>query len=273
MAKLTATFLSLFPESIRSVVQSSILGRAVKSGILQIHETQIRDYALDKRKTVDDSPCGGGPGQLMKVDVVVRALRAVICDNTVEPEQDKNGVRIILVDPAGKLFTQNDAKRLTNYQHLVFVCGRYEGIDSRIHHYVDEILSIGDYVLTGGELPALVMLDAITRLVPEVLGNELSGISESHENGMLEGNQYTKPIDFEGHLVPEVSLSGNHRHIDQARLSERLLRTKLVRPDLFVKLHLNSHDVKLLEEAERQRPFSWEKEKAVMNKEAIQNKV
>lgn len=252
MAKLTATFLSLFPESIRSIVQSSILGRAVDAGILQIHEVQIRDYALDKRKTVDDSLCGGGPGQLLKVDVVVRALRAVF-------EQNSKSTRVILVDPAGKLFTQNDAKRLANYEHLVFVCGRYEGIDSRVHYYVDEILSIGDYVLTGGELPALVMLDAVTRMVPDVLGNQLSGISESHENGMLEGSQYTKPVDFESHLVPEVNLSGNHRHIEQARLGEKLLRTKLVRPDLFTKLHLDDQDVKRLEEAEQLRPFSWEK--------------
>jgi tRNA (guanine37-N1)-methyltransferase len=252
MAKLTATFLSLFPESIRSIVQSSILGRAVSAGILQIREVQIREYALDKQKKVDDSPCGGGPGQLMKVDVMVGALRAVL-------EKDQKKTRIILMDPAGKLFTQEDAKRLAHYEQLIFVCGRYEGIDARVYYYVDEILSIGDYVLTGGELPALVMLDAVTRMVPDVLGNALSVISESHQNGMLEASQYTRPIDFEGHFVPQVSLSGNHRHIDQARLGEKLLRTQLIRPDLFSKLCLDAQDIKRLEEAEQRRPFSWEK--------------
>jgi len=251
MPKLTATFLSLFPESIRSIVQSSILGRAVQAGILKINEAQIREHAKDKHKTVDDSICGGGPGQLLKVDVLINALRAA--------KPDKVETRVILTDPAGKIFTQQDAKRLAQYDHIVFVCGRYEGIDARIHHYVDEVFSIGDYILTGGELPALVMLDIIVRCVPGVLGNEWSAALESHEDGLLEGSQYTKPIEFEGHKVPDVMLSGNHQHIEQARYQERLLKTKLLRPDLFAKLSLNEKDLELIKKAEKNQPYPWEK--------------
>ncbi|MDA0712746.1 MAG: tRNA (guanosine(37)-N1)-methyltransferase TrmD [bacterium] len=251
MSKLTATFISLFPESIRSIVQSSILGKAVSSGILQIDECNMRDFANDKHKTADDSPCGGGPGQLIKIDVAAPAIRSATNNQLKKC--------VILTDPSGKIFSQDDAKRLAKYDQLVFVCGRYEGIDSRIHHYVDEVFSIGDFVLTGGELPALVMLDAIIRCIPGVLGNESSAVLESHEDGLLEESQYTRPIVFENHSVPTVLLSGDHKKIESARLGERLLKTKMLRPDLFSKINLSKQDEKLLLEAEKLRPFAWEK--------------
>ncbi len=213
---LTASFVSLFPEMTRSVVQASILGRAIESGLLKINEVQIRDFAEGRHKTVDDTPYGGGPGQVMKVDVVVKAVRSA--------ERGPNR-RILLMDPAAKQFTQADAKRLAGYEHLIFVCGRYEGIDARIEHYVDESLSIGPYVLTGGELPAMVMLDAIARYVPGVLGNPESLLQESHVDELVEHRQYTRPVEFEGHKVPEVLLSGNHAKIESARLEERLQRS------------------------------------------------
>lgn len=206
-----ASFVSLFPESTRSVVQASIIGRAVEAGLLEINEVQIRDFATDKHKTVDDTPCGGGPGQVMKVDVIVAAIRH--CEKVKPTKQS----RIILTDPAAKKFTQVDAVRLAAYDHLIFVCGRYEGIDARINHYVDEAFSIGDYVLTGGELPALVMLDAIARHIPGVLGNPDSLIEESPV-------QYTKPINFEGYEVPEVLTSGNHAKIQAFRRNARTLK-------------------------------------------------
>ncbi|MES2504396.1 MAG: tRNA (guanosine(37)-N1)-methyltransferase TrmD [Myxococcota bacterium] len=212
-----ASFVSLFPESTRSIVSASILGRAVTAGQLKINEIQIRDFATNKHKTVDDTPYGGGPGQVMKVDVVVAALRGA--------QKPDLKTCVILSDAAAKPFTQADAKRLAAYEHLIFVCGRYEGIDARIEHYVDESFSIGEYILTGGELPALVMLDAITRYVPGVLGNPESLDMESHADGLVEHRQYTRPVDFEGHTVPEVLLSGNHQKIEAARLLERQQRT------------------------------------------------
>jgi tRNA (guanine37-N1)-methyltransferase len=207
-----ASFVALFPESIRSIVQASIMGRAAQAGLLEINEVQIRDFAIDKHKTVDDTPYGGGPGQVMKVDVVVKAIRS------------SGGGRVILTDPAAKKFTQADAVRLANYDHLIFVCGRYEGIDTRINHYVDEAFSIGDYVLTGGELPALVMLDAIARHIPGVLGNPDSLKEESHTEGFVEYAQYTKPLEFEGHEVPEVLISGNHHKIAEFRRTPRTFK-------------------------------------------------
>lgn len=251
MAKLTATFVSLFPESIRSIVQSSILGKAISAGILQIDECNMRDFATDKHKTADDSPCGGGPGQLIKIDVAVPAIRSATNNQLKKC--------VILTDPSGKIFSQDDAKRLAKYDQIVFVCGRYEGIDSRICNYVNEVFSIGDFVLTGGELPALVMLDTITRCIPGVLGNEASAVLESHEDGLLEESQFTRPVDFENHSVPAVLLSGDHKKIENARRGERLLKTKCLRPDLFSKINISKHDDKLLQETEKLRPFAWEK--------------
>ena len=200
-----ASFVALFPEMTRSVLGASILGRAIQKGLLKVNEVQIRDFAHDKHKTVDDTPYGGGPGQIMKVDVVVEAIRSLTKGH------------VILTDPGAKAFKQADAKRLAEQEHLIFVCGRYEGIDARIEHYVDEAFSIGDYVLTGGELPAMVMLEAIARYIPGVLGNPESLMDESHVHGFVEHRQYTRPVEFEGRRVPDVYLSGHHQAIDKAR--------------------------------------------------------
>ncbi len=213
------SFISLFPESIRSVLETSIIGRAIRHNIITIQEIQIRNFAQNKQKIVDDSPYGGGPGQLLKINVLVSALRSTL-DNSLR-------TRIILTDAAAKKFKQIDAKRLSTYKHLIFICGRYEGIDARIEHYVDEAFSIGDYVLTGGELASLVMLDAIARYVPGVVGNPESLSMESHATEeMVEHRQYTRPFEFEGRKVPNVLISGNHKDVQLARLLDQINRTK-----------------------------------------------
>ena len=223
--KLIATFISLFPECIDSYINTSILGRAIKNKKIKIRKYQIRDFAFDKHKTVDDYPYGGGAGQLLKVDIVSQAINAAKINNIKE--------KIILLSPRGKLFKQIDAENLSNYNHIIFVCGRYEGIDFRIEKYVNKIYSIGDYILTGGELPAMVMLDAISRQINGVLGNNNSKKNESFEKKLLEYNQYTRPIEFEGHKVPSVLLSGNHKKIYQMRKKEQIDLTKKNRPDLL----------------------------------------
>lgn len=248
-SKLKATFVSLFPEAAASFLSTSVIGKAMAKGCFEFQAVNLRDFATDNYKSVDDTPCGGGPGQLMRIDIVTAALQSA----TKEPAKR----RIILTDPAGPVFTAQDAKRLSAYEELIFVCGRYEGIDSRIYHYVDESFSIGDFVLTSGELAATVMLDATLRFVPAVLGNAASVEAESHASGLLEHSQYTRPIAFDGHEVPEWLLSGNHRNIADGRRAEQLLRTREVRPDLFARLELSDKDRKLLSEAERYGPFAW----------------
>lgn len=221
------SFVTLFPEQFQSVLSSSILGRAIKNGVFEAGFVNIRDHGSGKYKKVDDTPCGGGAGQVMRVDVVHKAILAA--KNTY-PEQK---TCVILTDPAAPLFKQEDAERYSKYDHLVFVSGRYEGIDARIKHYVDESRSIGDYVLSGGELASLVMADATVRLLPGALGNEASLQSESHQNKQLEYDQYTRPVSYDGHPVPEVYLSGDHKKIALAREQEQLNKTKKIRPDLL----------------------------------------
>ncbi len=203
--------LTIFPEMIGSYASESILGRAQKAGKIEIKAHNLRDWATDKHKKTDDSPYGGGPGMVMKVEPFDGALEAL---------KEKEGkIRVIVTSASGKKFTQKDAKRLAKYDQLIFLCGRYEGIDARVEqHLADEALSIGDYVLTGGELPALVMIDAIARNVPGVLGDRDSLKEESHgEEGELEYPQYTKPEDYKGWKVPDVLLSGNHAEIEKWR--------------------------------------------------------
>lgn len=247
MRPFAATFVTLFPEAVRSYTSSSILGRAQKADRLVVDDVQIRDFALDKHKNVDDSPCGGGPGLVMRIDVVERALHAAI-----ERDEEAAGTprrhRVVLFDAAGKTFTQADAERLATYDHVVFLCGRYEGIDARIHDVVDERISIGDFVLTGGEVAGMVVLDATARCLPGVLGNDASAVDESFENGLLEHRQYTRPITHNGRSVPEVLTSGNHGLIDKARRKDQLLRTQRLRPDLFADVELDKKTQKLLKD-------------------------
>jgi tRNA (guanine37-N1)-methyltransferase len=224
--KLIITIISLFPECIFSYFNISVLKRAVKNRILKVRQCQLRDFAFNKNKTVDDSPYGGGPGQLIRVDIVVRAIRASRIKNRREI--------VILLSPRGEIFKQDCVKKLSDYNHIIFICGRYEGIDSRVEKYVHKIYSIGDYILTGGELGAMIITDVLIRKIDGVLGNPKSVQTESLEDGFLEYNQYTKPLLFEKYKVPSYLLSGNHKRIAEIRNRERYIITKKMRPDLLI---------------------------------------
>lgn len=230
MAKsLHVQFLTLFPEMLRPVLDASLLGKAAEKGALRFTLHQIRDHATDRHRTVDDSPYGGGDGMLLRADVLHRAWSAAIAASGAEPSKR----RTILLSPQGPLLTAEKAKELAGYDELVFVCGHYEGVDERfIEACVDEELSIGDYVLTGGELPALVATDAIARWIPGVVGKEGSVSGDSLEGGLLKYPQYTRPPVFEGRSVPEVLSSGNHGAIEKWRRERAVERTAAKRPDL-----------------------------------------
>jgi tRNA (guanine37-N1)-methyltransferase len=202
--------ITIFPHIFDSYFNESILKRAQKNGIIKIKTHNLRDYTTDKHKTVDDTPCGGGAGMVLKVEPIYKAVKAI---------KKEKKTRVILFSAKGKKFTQKDARRLAKYNRLIFICGRYEGVDERVAKYiVDEEISIGNFVLTGGEIPAMVVLDSITRLLPNVLGNDQSILHESHsEEGYLEHAQYTKPEEFEGWKVPKILLSGNHKEIEKWR--------------------------------------------------------
>ena len=218
--------LTLHPQMCAGPLEHSILGRAQRSGAISVGVHDLRDWAEGKHKQADDTPFGGGSGMVMRVDVVDKGLQAVAGENA----------HIVLMDPTGKPFEQADAERLAKKKQLVFVCGHYEGIDARVReHLVDEVFSIGDYVLTGGELPALVIVDAVSRLLPGVLGNPESAKTESFSNGMLEAPQYTRPRSYREWEVPDVLLSGHHAQIDAWRESEGRRLTEQNRPDLLAK--------------------------------------
>jgi tRNA (guanine37-N1)-methyltransferase len=217
--------LSLFPEMFASPFAQSIIGKAVEKGLLGIETHQLRNYAAGRHQVTDDTPYGGGDGMVMKPEPVwhgIEDMRRRYC-----------GAHVVLMTPQGQRFSQAEAEHLAQKEALVFVCGRYEGFDERIRSYVDAEYSIGDYVLTGGELPAMVIMDAVARLVPGVLGNEGSARQDSHSDGLLEFPHYTRPAEFRGDKVPEVLLSGNHARIEEWRRSEQLKRTEERRPDLW----------------------------------------
>lgn len=236
--------LTLFPEMFAPVTQSSILGRAVEKGILDIRLTDIRDFSRDKHNKADDYPFGGGGGMVMMADPIFGALEAV--------EAEKK--RIIYMSPRGRLLSEELIRELSSLDDLVILCGHYEGIDQRVMDYWDiEEVSIGDYVLTGGELPAMVLIDSVARLIPDVLGNENSALDESVYSGLLEHPQYTKPREYRGMQVPEVLVSGNHKLIALWKLREALVLTKKRRPDLFEAFvnrenDLSKEEKKILEE-------------------------
>ncbi len=233
--------LTLFPEMFKSPFDSSLLKKAQEKGLIEIAVHDIRDYTEDRHRMTDDYPYGGGSGMVMKVEPIARALEDVI------PE--RRAAKVILLTPQGKVFNQIMAEELSACSRIVLICGRYEGVDERVRDYlVDEEISIGDYVLTGGELPAMVIVDAVSRLVSGVLGNCDSAATDSFSTGLLEYPQYTRPADFRGWKVPEVLLSGNHRVIDAWRRRESLRKTALRRPDLLSKAGLTEEDRKMLEE-------------------------
>jgi tRNA (guanine37-N1)-methyltransferase len=233
--------LTLFPNMFSSPLRESILGRAVEKGLIQIQTINIRDFTQDKHRVVDDAPYGGGQGMVMKVEPIARTIESVKSQNP--------SARTIYLTPQGKPFHQALARRLSTQSHLILLCGRYEGVDERARElFVDEEISIGDYVLTGGELAAMVLVDAVSRLIPGVLGSDRSAEEDSFFNSLLEYPQYTRPVDFRGSRVPEVLLSGNHSSISQWRRREAIRRTSLRRPDLLAKANLTDEDKRLLEE-------------------------
>ena len=207
--------ITIFPAIFTSYFNESILKRAQEKGAIKIEVHNLRDYTTDRHKTVDDTPCGGGAGMVLKIEPIYRCVQFLKS----KVKSQKSKVRIILFSAKGKKYTQKDAKRLSKYDQLIFICGRYEGVDERVAKYIaDEEISIGDFVLTGGEIPAMVVLDSITRLLPGVLGNKESSKDESHsQEGYLEYPQYTKPENFQKWKVPKILLSGNHKEIENWR--------------------------------------------------------
>jgi tRNA (guanine37-N1)-methyltransferase len=233
------TVLTLFPEFFTSGMSATLLGKAVQSGVLDFHTVQIRDFALDKHHTVDDTPFGGGSGMVMKPEPCVDALESV--------PKVPGQVRILL-SPRGERLTQPLVKELAAAPDLVFFCGRYEGVDQRVTEFVDREISLGDFVLSGGEPAALAMIDAVARLLPGFMGNANSVEEESFDEGLLEYPQYTRPVDFRGRRVPDVLLSGNHAHIRKWRRAERLGVTRERRPDLLDRASLTPEDQFMLDE-------------------------
>ena len=229
---------TIFPEMFAGPFGASITKRAVEKGILDIHLTNFRDFSWDKHHHVDDSPFGGGAGMVLKPEPMYRAVRAVLAQS--EAYEGKR--RILIMDPSGVPFSQAKAKELATYEQLVFLCGHYEGFDARIYDLADEALSIGDYVLTGGELPAMVITDAVSRMLPGVLGDEDSAPTDSFYDGLLGYPQYTRPRDFEGKAVPDVLLSGDHAKIRAWRRQQALLATKRNRPDLLAQAELSEKE-------------------------------
>jgi len=233
--------LSIFPEMFASPLNFSLLKKAQDKGIINISLHDIRNWAEDKHKMTDDAPYGGGCGMVMKLEPIEKALAAV-------KKKQKENSTVVLMTPQGEIFNQKIAQELSAKKRIIIICGRYEGIDERIReHLVDREISIGDYILTGGELAAMVLIDAVSRFIPDVLGNPQSTQSESFSQNLLEYPQYTRPSNYKGWAVPEVLLSGNHADIELWRKKESLRRTYKQRPDLLKKMKLSAEDKKILD--------------------------
>ena len=220
--------LTLFPEMIKPIFEDSILKRAIENNLLKVELHDFREFSKFKHKNVDDTPYGGGAGMVLMCEPIYDCLHSI--------EGNDKALKILLT-PQGKPYTQNMAKELSNKEHIIMICGHYEGFDERIRSFVDLELSIGDYILTGGEIPAMAIVDSVSRLIPGVLHNDLSAPTDSFEDGLLEYPEYTKPYDFMGMKVPDVLLSGNHKEIEKFRKEEALKRTKERRPDLIKDEH------------------------------------
>ena len=232
--------LTLFPEMINQGVNTSITGRAIKNGLISLNAINIRDFAGNKYGQVDDYPYGGGAGMVMQPLPVYKSYELVV-------EQIGYKPRVVYLTPQGKVFNQSMAEELSKEKDLVFLCGHYEGIDERVlEMIVTDNVSIGDYVLTGGELPSMVMIDAISRLVPGVLNNEVSAEFESFNDNLLEYPQYTRPAEFMGKEVPPILLSGNHLKVDEWRRKQSIIRTIERRPDLMEEANLTKEDIKFI---------------------------
>lgn len=248
--------ISLFPEMVFPLLHNGVVGRAVKNGLIKVETRNPRDFTKDRHRTVDDRPYGGGPGMLMKVQPLQDAILAAKqnCVNSVIVRNDECGselakVRTIYLSPQGERLTHEKVVQLAQYDAIVLVCGRYEGVDERlIQIEIDEEVSIGDYVLSGGELASMVLIDAVSRLVPDVLGHQESAIEDSFASGLLDHPHYTRPEIFRGQPVPDVLLSGDHEKIRRWRLKQSLGRTWLRRPELLKQKELNLEQQLLLQE-------------------------
>jgi tRNA (guanine37-N1)-methyltransferase len=258
---------TLLPEVFPSYLETSIIKRARERGLIDVRVHNIRDYTHDKHHMTDDTPYGGGGGMVMKPEPIFEAIETVLGLNPpfdysleepsasaqdeppLSPPKPASKIPIILLTPQGRVFNQSIAQELSQHPHIVLLCGRYEGIDERIReHLVTDEISIGDYVLTGGELPALILIDAISRFLPDVLGDPTGAQDDSHAMGLLEYPHYTRPPEFRGWKIPEVLLSGAHAKIDKWRREQALLRTLKKRPDMLEKADLSKDDKKFLEE-------------------------
>ncbi|MBQ6240092.1 MAG: tRNA (guanosine(37)-N1)-methyltransferase TrmD [Firmicutes bacterium] len=246
--------LTLFPDMIQEAMHHSILGRAQEDGKIELETVNIRDFSHNKQLHVDDAPYGGGAGMVMQAPPVYEAWESVV-------SRIGHKVPVVFMTPAGKVFNQQKAKELSEYPELIFLCGHYEGIDQRvIDEIVTEEISIGDYVLTGGELPALVVMDAVSRMVPGVLGNETSAIDESFSGMYLEYPQYTRPPEFHGQAVPEVLLSGHHENIRKWRLEQSMRITEAKRPELLHPELMSKEELKLYRKLQQEKEEANKKE-------------
>lgn len=232
--------LTLFPEMIQEPMSHSMMKRAVEKGLVDINIVNFRQFGQGKHSQVDDTPYGGGAGMLLKPEPIFEAVDAV------KSARETKSPRIVLMDPAGQRFDQQVAEEFSKEEHLIFICGHYEGYDERIRSIVTDEVSLGDYVLTGGELAALVMMDASIRLIPGVLGNQDSAVQDSHSSGLLKHPHYTRPAKYRGMEVPEVLMNGNHALIDQWRRDESIKRTAQRRPDMLANVELTPREQEIV---------------------------
>lgn len=219
--------LTLFPSMFKGPFEESIINRARQKGLVQIEIHNLRKWAKDKRGTVDDRPYGGGVGMIMMVEPIYKAIKEL------KAKDKKQKTKVILLDPRGKIWNQKLAQKYAKLKHIILICGHYEGVDERVRNFIDEEISIGDYILTGGEIPAMVLVDSIVRLIPGVLEKSQATRLESFAEGLLEFPQYTRPRNFHGWQVPKILLSGNHQKIEEWRKKKALAITKKMRPDLL----------------------------------------
>ncbi|HEY5729331.1 MAG TPA: tRNA (guanosine(37)-N1)-methyltransferase TrmD [Anaerolineales bacterium] len=246
---------TLLPEVFPPYLESSILKRAAQRGLLEVRVHNIRDHTHDKHHVTDDTPYGGGGGMVMKPEPVFEAVESVLRlaphpapPQPASPSKGAYSIPIILLTPQGRVFNQRIAEELTGHKRIALLCGRYEGVDERIReHLVTDEISVGDYVLTGGELPAMILIDAVTRLLPGVLGDPTGAEDDSHSMGLLEYPHYTKPSEFRGWKVPDILVSGDHAKIEKWRRDQALTRTHNKRPDMLEKAELSEEDKKFIE--------------------------